>query len=128
MDISIFFAQVLGIVLLVSGISLVANKKMSAEAIEEMLRNKGILWMAGFTGVVIGSVFVVLNNIWSSSLPLLITIIGWLILLKGTFILVFPNAAVALYRKCNKGNMLLWGGLIAIIIGLILLDLGFMYL
>ncbi len=127
MDISIFFAQVLGIVLLIAGISLVANRKMANEAIEEMLRNKGVLWMAGFTGIVIGSVFVALNNVWSSGLTLLITIIGWLILLKGAFILIFPNAAVSLYRKCNKGNMLLWGGLAAIVLGLVLLDLGFMY-
>ena len=67
-----------------------------------------------------GLVLVALNNVWTSGLPLIITILGWLTLVKGALILIFPNWTVSYYKKMNKGNIFTWGGLIVLILGLIL--------
>jgi protein-S-isoprenylcysteine O-methyltransferase Ste14 len=73
-----------------------------------------------------GAVLIVMNNIWTSGLSLLITILGWLTLIKGAFLLLFPNLALSLYRKFNKDSVLMAGGIVAFILGLVLLYLGFM--
>ena len=51
-----------------------------------------------------GAVLVVIHNIWGSRLQMLISLIGWLTLLKGAFILILPNSTVALYKKWKWNN------------------------
>ncbi|MGC9598952.1 MAG: hypothetical protein ABSE18_01040 [Minisyncoccia bacterium] len=118
---TIVIAQILGIFFALVGISIVIRSKATAAAMEESVQNKGILWLWGFLAVLIGAVIVVLNNMWTSGLPLLVTIIGWMALIKGAFIFFFPDASVSLYRKFNKGGVLVFCGVVALILGLVLL-------
>jgi len=120
MDISVVLAQILGIFFVVVGASMVVNKKATKAAMEEAVQNRGYLWMWGFLAILTGAVIVVLNNVWTSGLPLVITILGWLAIIKGVFILFFPDAAVSVYRKFNKEGLLVFSGLVVIVIGLIL--------
>jgi hypothetical protein len=121
MDISLVLAQIVGISLVVVGISMAANSKETAAVVEASAENKATLWMWGVIALVIGATMVVLNNIWTTGLPLIVTIIGWIALVKGVFILFFPRAANALYRRCGKsGSMVLWG-VVVLVIGLVLL-------
>lgn len=121
MDISLVLAQIAGIFLVVVGISMAANSKETAAVIEEAAQNKGILWTWGIMSLLVGASMVVLNNSWTAGLPLLITIVGWLALVKGVFILFFPRAASALYRRCGKGGQMVLWGLIVLVVGLVLL-------
>jgi hypothetical protein len=120
MNTSTFLAQILGIVFIVLGLSMILNKKWTALAIEEMIKNQGLVWLAGLITLMLGATIVTLNNVWTSGLPLLITILGWLTLIKGTIILVFPNFTFSYYKKMNKGNIFVWGGIIVFLLGLFL--------
>jgi uncharacterized protein YjeT (DUF2065 family) len=128
MNLALVLAQILGIFFAVVGISMIIHKKTVAAAMEEITRDSGVLWLWGLLALIIGAVLVVFNNVWNFGLlPLFVTAIGWLALLKGIFILLFPGAAVALYKKCAKENMLMYAGYIVFILGVILLYQGFMY-
>lgn len=116
-------AQVLGIFFALAGISMLVNSKATALAVEESVENKGTLWLWGFLAVIVGAVVVVLNNTWTSGLAVLVAIIGWIALVKGAFILIFPGAAVALYKKFSKQWLLVLGGIVALILGIVLLSL-----
>jgi hypothetical protein len=120
MNISIVLAHILGIIFMGLGLSMFFNKKWTAEAVDSIIENQGIVWLAGLFTLLLGAVTVVLNNVWTSGLPLLVTILGWLTLLKGAFILIFPKATFSYYRKMNKGNVFVWGGAIVFILGLML--------
>ena len=126
MNASIIISQILGITFTVMGLSLLVNKKETTAFIDEVMRNKPLMWILGFLTITVGSVIVVFNNLWTSGLELFITIIGWLTLIKGIMILVFPNSSALYYKKVNKENILVIGGLIIVILGLILLYAGFM--
>jgi uncharacterized membrane protein HdeD (DUF308 family) len=121
MDFSIVIAQVLRIFFVVVGVSMVANGKATAAAVEESVQNKGILFMWGILALLIGAVIVVFNNVWASGLTLLITILGWLALVKGTFILLLPGPAASLYKKCGKSGLLTVAGVVMVVLGLVLL-------
>lgn len=118
---TIVIAQVLGIFLAVTGISMVVNSRGTANAIEAAVQDKGLFFTWGILALLIGATVVVLNDMWTSGLPLLVTILGWITLIKGVFILILPGAAVALYRKINKSGLLMFCGVIVFILGLILL-------
>jgi hypothetical protein len=126
MNISIVLAQVLGIMFAVLGISMFSNKKIMATVVNEMTTNRALLWLGGVGALAMGAILIALNNVWSSGLPLLITVIGWLALLKGLSILFFPNSIVSYYKKMNKGDTFVGGGVFVLILGLILLYSGFM--
>ncbi len=121
MDISLVLAQIVGIFLVVAGISMAANSKETAAVVEEAAQHKGILWTWGIMALLIGASMVVLNDVWTPGLPLIVTILGWLALVKGVFILFFPRAAGVLYRKCGKSGSMVFWGLVVLIVGLILL-------
>lgn len=120
-------AQVLGILFTVVGVSMAVNKKTVVSALQEITRDPGVLWLWGFLALLMGAVFIALNNMWTGGLPLFVTIIGWLAFVKGVFILFFPRTAIALYRKCAGESLLMLCGLVAFVLGLILLYQGFVY-
>jgi hypothetical protein len=124
---TIVFTQIFGILFVVLGLSMVFNGKGVSAAMMEMTQNQGLLWTVGFLALAMGAVLVVLQNVWTAGLlALVITIIGWAALVKGVFILWFPNAAAALYRKYATGKLLVWWGVIAFLIGLVLMYKGWM--
>ena len=126
MTISSFFAQVLGIIFLVVGVSIVFKKNYVVAALDEITRSKALLWLSGFSALCMGAVMVVLNNFWTSGLPLVITLLGWMSLLKGAALLLMPEVTVSMYRKMDKDSLFIVAGFVAFILGLILLYLGMM--
>ena len=121
MNTSIVLAQIFGTIFLVLGLSMFLNKRWTSLVVERITEDEAILWIAGLITITMGSSIIVLNNIWTSGLPLLVTILGWLTLIKGAFILIFPKSTFSYYKKMNKGNIFVWGGLIVFVLGLILI-------
>ena len=118
---SVMIADVLGVFLAVMGIAMVVNGKATAAAIEESVAHKGIMFLWGMFALMAGAIIVVLNNVWTTGLPLVVTIIGWLALLKGLFILLAPAAATAMYRKFGQSGMIVFCGVVCFVLGIILL-------
>lgn len=72
-----------------------------------------------------GAVLVASNNVWSGPLvQVIMTIIGWLILIKGAFIVLFPDTTMSLSQKWSKNGLFVVSGVVALVIGLILLYAG----
>ncbi len=123
MDVSIILARILGILFLLIGIS-IFNRKTVTALLEEMERQRGFLWLSGLIAAVFGAVIVSLGGFWFSDWRIVISVIGWLSLIKGLCILIFPESAISFYREF-KVKCSVWGGIIAIIIGLFLCYAGF---
>jgi uncharacterized protein YjeT (DUF2065 family) len=121
----ILLAQALGIILSGLSLSILSSKKVVRAVLEETARNQGLLWTLGLITLSMGSVVLVLNNVWSSGLQLVVTILGWLMLIKGLYILLFPTQAASLYRRWATENLLTFSGIVGLIIGLFLLYYGF---
>ena len=122
MQFTFVVSHLLGIIFFVVGICVVFNRKNIGAALEEIIKNPGLLWLWGFITILLGAILLAFNGrIRHSSLLLILDIFGWLALLKGTYILVFPDSAISVYRKCNKNGVFIAGGIVAIVIGLIFL-------
>jgi len=122
MDLVTVLAHILGIVFVVVGVAMIFNRKGTSAAIENMTQNLGLLWVCGFLALAMGAIFVALNNVWNDGLlSLFITVVGWLAILKGAFLLIFPNSAAKFYKSCNKGWCFVVVGIIVLILGILLL-------
>jgi hypothetical protein len=102
MNISIAITQVFGAIFAIMGLSVAIDRKNVSTALEKVSQDRGFLWLWGFLILTMGAVIIVMNNVWTSGLPLFITILGWLTLIKGVFLLLFPTCGVS--RGCSDSD------------------------
>lgn len=124
MDTTIVLARISGIIFLLIGLSFM-NKSYMEAIIDEMGNSKALFWFAGLVLAVLGSVMLGVYSTWSYHWPVLITILGWIALLKGMVIMLFPASWYAFYRKFKPSGIIMISGVAALISGIILLYQGF---
>jgi Na+/proline symporter len=125
MNTPIVLADLYGGLLVIVGLT--AFKKNYLKSLfEELAKSEGLLWMAGLFTFALGVVSLALYSTWSSNWEVLITIAGWLALLKGIFLTLFGKTAIKFYRKMIKGSMPAIIGVIAVILGVVFLYYGLM--
>jgi hypothetical protein len=120
MTTSTVLARVIGIACIVVGLS-VLNRKHFSVVIQELLNNRSTLWLTGFVTVVFGAAIISLYSVWSTNWRVVITIVGWLSLLKGAAIMFFPHKIASLYSRINTGAYTAIAGVVAIVLGIFLL-------
>jgi hypothetical protein len=123
MDIANTLAMLMGSTLLIVGIT-VFNKPYFNTVMADFVNNKGLLWITGLMTFVMGAVLVALHNIWSTDWRVLVTILGWLTVIKGAVIMLFPTSMVLFYRRFLSNNLLTFSGIYAVVLGGLLLFLG----
>jgi uncharacterized protein YjeT (DUF2065 family) len=125
MNVATVLAEVIGAVFVLVGLSTL-NKKNFRSVMDDLSKSRGLTWTVGIVTFLAGAVTVSLYNVWSSNWEVLVTIVGWLLIIKGLFITLFPNTSIPFYRKFTSNGALMASGIIAIVIGLVLFYLGFM--
>jgi hypothetical protein len=100
---TLFLGRFLGLFCLLLCAVLVARPKASLEAITSMMETPGLILLTGIWTVACGAALVVGHSVWSGgALPVAVTLLGWLTLIKGVALLAIPpRALVAFYRALH---------------------------
>lgn len=126
MDVSIFLARILSLLYLSIGLGILFNPSHYRQMIGEMQKSAAVVYIAAIITLVFGFLIVTYHNVWDLSWAVLITIIGWLALIKGVLLFIIPSAMLRLSQLlANKKNFFLIEGIIVIILGLVLGYFGF---
>lgn len=121
MELSLYLAQLLSIVLVVVGLAILLRPKHYAKAYKNWMKSDGLMLLTGMITLVLGVVLVLAHNVWVASWEVLITIVGWGAVLKGVLILLLPKEMEKLMNSVLKFNWLLpLGAVIWIAAGLYL--------
>lgn len=99
-DIHIF--QLLGLVFFAIGIGMLTNPKFIKNILQELERSTADMLYGGLISVTIGYFLVAFHNVWSMNRSLIITLLGWLALIKGLSLLMFPTYILRLYKVVDK--------------------------
>jgi len=104
-QLTVFLARLLG---LFSILIVAALASRGSAMIEAALANQPVMLIYGTISLAIGLAMVLGHNVWSGGLlPVVVTLVGWLILAKGLLLLVLPlDALTELYRRMNSGQSL----------------------
>ncbi len=124
MDLSILVAKLYGAVLLALGLGLLFNSTYYKKTITEMLKDKGYILFGGMFALIIGLLLVMNHNIWEWSWVVIITIVGWIALIKGILLIVYPQFASWFEGWFNKNSVLMFMGAISLILGGVLTYFG----
>ncbi|MHC4726330.1 MAG: hypothetical protein ACYS17_03810 [Planctomycetota bacterium] len=118
--------QIFSIIYLAVGVGILINPGFYKKMFENFIENAAVLYLGGITALVVGYLIIAFHNTWTMDLSVIITIFGWLALIKGILILIRPKIMVALSKAMVKKESHLKIEAIAIIIlGLAFSFLGF---
>ena len=119
--------QLAGLVYLSVGIGIITNRAFYSKMVASFMENVAAYYLGGLTALAIGYLLVTFHNVWVWDWPVLITIFGWMALIKGVFLLAAPKAAaqVSNYFIKNVKFINIWAA-VAIILGVLFCWLGFL--
>lgn len=125
MELSLFLAKVLGLYLVIFGLALLYNRASMVKAVNEVFSNSGCALLLAIMTLIVGILLVVSHNVWVMAWPVAITILAWLILLKGVMRLYCPAKAKAWMKKIESGKVYYTITTIALLLGAYLTYIGF---
>ena len=97
---TIFLGRFFGLSCLVMCTVLVARPRESLEAIASMKESPGLILVTGIFTMIGGVATVVGHNVWSGgSLPLAVTLLGGLTLIKGVALIAAPPRALTTFYR-----------------------------
>lgn len=125
METSIFLAKVIGLFGAISTLAILARYKTHLEMEEDAAKNSVITYLSGFFILVIGILLTVSHQVWTRDWRVVITIIGWLILIKGILRIFFPKTVKKLIEKKRDDRRFLLAEAVVLLVGLYLMYQGF---
>lgn len=100
MDVSVFLARFWGWYLLIFFFVLTFNPQRIRQIFED-LKDQRFLILASSAAIVLGLLSILFHNIWEPNWKLLITGLGWLSLLSGLGLFIFPDRTTSRLAVLN---------------------------
>ena len=98
-----YLAQLWGFSLIVVSLAFLVNPK-NTKTIFRLAEDEKILFLVGIINVILGVALVLAYNIWASNWKTIITIIGWLVVIRGCLILFLPDFVKEMVEKVKRNT------------------------
>ena len=124
---TVFLSRLIGLFTLILSLALLADKESSVSAIVALVHERPLLLIIGMMGLLAGLAIVLSHNVWSGGIvPILVTLIGWLILIRGVLLILLPaGEAVRLFDVLRYEELFYFYTGVTLIVGLFLAYRGF---
>lgn len=127
MQTSIYLARLIGPMLLVIGVGMLINRDGYRSMAREFLGSRALIYIAGLLAFLPGLALVLAHNVWVADWRVIVTVLGWLAVIGGTFRILFPQEVTRIgTRAIAYPNTLLIGGVATLILGAFLSYCGYM--
>lgn len=125
MCVSLFYAQVIGAFLFFMSLAMLISQTRYKKFSHDVVANATTSIIMGMIGLLLGLIIVMSHNIWVTDWPVLITIIGWFLVLINLFRLFFPEPHAQMVRDSTAKNGYTFLSWIWMLVALYLLWAGF---
>ncbi|PIU96728.1 MAG: hypothetical protein COS62_06910 [Zetaproteobacteria bacterium CG03_land_8_20_14_0_80_59_51] len=126
MEISILIAQIAAVMYLAVSLGAFLNRDYFRKIIEDFYGNAGLTYIGGFMALVTGALIVHFHNHWVSDWTLLVTLLGWLALIKGVLIIIMPEQIHRSSRGLMTNSGIKVFPFVTLLLGLLFAYFGFM--
>jgi hypothetical protein len=93
---TLFLSRLLGLFYLICGLAMLAHQNVSTGALSTLPNNRLAVLAISSALVLAGLVMVLTHNLWSKPpLVFIVTLLGWLTLIKGIVYLLLPASCMA---------------------------------
>jgi hypothetical protein len=130
MDTSKYIARLMGPVMLAIGIGMALGLLMEgatySSLLKEFIASRALIFITGMLALLAGLAIVNAHNLWVRDWRVIVTILGWLLVLRGIMLLLFPAAVQTLGdRVVAAQSGIVAGAAITFVIGAILAIMGY---
>lgn len=92
---TIYLSRLIGLVALIVSVSMLIDKPRTMEMMTALLQDRSALIIVGVLGTTAGMAIVLGHQRWSGGvLPVVVTLLGWILLIRGAVLLFLPRATV----------------------------------
>ena len=133
MTTSRYIARLMGPVLLLIGIGMIMGMLTEGEGysslMKEFIGSRALIFITGALALVAGLAVVNAHNLWVPEWRVIVTILGWLLIVRGIMNLVFPATVQTLGDRMIASHAgVLAGAAFTIVLGAILSIMGYEHL
>ena len=126
MQASIFIARLLGPLLLAVGAGILINPSMFRTMGTEVVRSVTLVYLFGIMDLAAGLAIVLTHNVWLVSWRVLITLLGWLLIVRGAARVLLTEKVMVFGAKAFRNKQMVpVSGAIVGILGLVLSYFGY---
>jgi hypothetical protein len=126
MQTSIFLAKLIGPVMLLVGVSLLANEAAFRKMALEFVRSPALMFFSGMILMPAGLAVVLSHNVWVLDWRVIITLLGWVAVISGAARVFAPQRATNVGKKfLARKDFITGAAVIWIIVGGVLCYFGF---
>jgi hypothetical protein len=127
MQLTHFLAQLLGLYCIIVAVVMLTRKEAMLGIVTSLIQNRSLLFLVEILGLITGLALVLGHNVWSKGpLALIVTLVGWVALIRSTVLLFLSPEAIGEFLKTIRyqQNYYLFTAS-ALILGLYLTFAGF---
>jgi hypothetical protein len=94
-----FLARLIGVYCLIVSLAMASHSEANIQTITSLVHNAPLLFLSGIIAVVTGLGIILNHNQWiGGATPVIVTLVGWIALIKGTLVLLLtPDAETAVF-------------------------------
>jgi hypothetical protein len=127
MQTSIFLAKLIGPALLLIGIGVLTHRAHYRAVAAEIVGSRALFYMISAIGLAAGLAIVLVHNVWTADWRVLITLFGWINVVRSALSVLLPTQAMAFAsRGVARENTLLVAGITALVLGAIFCFYGYL--
>ncbi|HXX36742.1 MAG TPA: hypothetical protein VEP50_01120 [bacterium] len=90
-SLTVFLSRLLGLYCTLAALSMILHKQATVETVTALLHDSPAMFVVGVITLAAGLAMVLAHNIWSGgALVVIVTLIGWVTLIKGLLFLFLP--------------------------------------
>jgi hypothetical protein len=125
---TIYLSRLLGLSLLVLAVAEIVQRSTLANTALAIVGSPPLLLVCGLLTLVAGVAIVVGHNVWRGGLmPVVVTILGWLLLFKGAALVVIPGDQWAgIVQASHFASLYVVYGILPPVLGIYLTVAGFL--
>jgi hypothetical protein len=127
LPLTIFLGKLIGLYCIIVALAMMAHKQSAVATMNALIRNPPLLLFVEVVGLAAGLAMVLGHNIWSGgALPVVITLLGWLMAIRGAVLLVLPQDATIKFFEALRYEELFYVYMGAtLVLGLFMTYAGF---
>jgi len=123
---SIFIAKLMGPILFVVALSVLINEKSTRAMAKDVLGSPALIYIFGIVDLLLGLVIVAVHNLWVLDWRVIITLIGWISIVRGVVRILFAPYIMKKAPKLLKTQGLLMGiAIVMLVLGAVLSYYGY---
>ena len=94
-----FLSKLIGLYCILVSLMMFTHKRATVETAAALLHSTPMLFIVGLITLAVGLALVLVHNVWTGgALPIIVTLVGWLTLLKGLlFLFLSPEGAARFF-------------------------------